>query len=266
MPSAARSAFPHRLAGVFGLVLVAAAVAAPRPAAAQTNLVTNGSFAITGGSTSFQFGTYGGYNSAPLALPGWSSPAGYNYVFLPTSTSATGNYGSLSLWSPASATPSANGFTNASPTGGNFIAADSAFGTAAITQTISGLVVGATYAVSFAWAGAQQYSFDGATTDKWSVTFGATTQSTSVINVANHGFSGWMNETFNYVATSTSQVLSFLAAGTPSGVPPFALLANVSVTQVPEPPTAPIMLAAMLGLVGLAWRRRAPARAERPNC
>ena len=26
---------------------------------AATNLVTNGSFAVTGGSTSFQFGTYG---------------------------------------------------------------------------------------------------------------------------------------------------------------------------------------------------------------
>lgn len=50
-----------------------------------------------------------------------------------------------------------------------------------------------------------------------------------------------------------------------SGVPPFALLANVSVTQVPEPPAAPIMIAALLGLAGLAWHRRAPARAARPT-
>lgn len=41
-------------------VAVAALIAGAQPALAQANLATNGSFAITGGTTSFQFGTYGG--------------------------------------------------------------------------------------------------------------------------------------------------------------------------------------------------------------
>ncbi len=233
-------------------------VGVPQPAMAQANLVTNGTFAVTGVNQSFQFGTYGGYTSSTSSLAGWSSPNGYNYVFVPSDVVATGNYGNLSLWSPASSPTSANGFTNASPTGGNFIAADGAFGTQAITQTISGLTVGATYRASFAWAGAQQSGFNGPTTDFWSVTFGTQTQTTSTVNVADKGFSGWMNQTFQYVASSSSQVLSFLATGTPSGVPPFALLANVSITQVPEPAGVSILLTGMMGLLLLAWRRRGP--------
>ena len=47
-------------------------------------------------------------------------------------------------------------------------------------------------------------------------------------------FSGWMTESFKFTANSTSELLSFLAVGTPSGnVPPFALLDGVSLTAVP---------------------------------
>jgi hypothetical protein len=235
------------------------------PALAQPNLVTNGTFAVTGINQSFQFGTYGGYTSSTSSLAGWSSPNGYNYVFVPTDVLAAGQYGNLSLWSPASSPASANGFTNASPTGGNFVAADGAFGTEAITQTISGLTVGRTYRVSFAWAGAQQSGFTGATTDFWTVKFGTVSQSTSTVSVADKGFSGWMNQTFQYVAASSSQVLSFLATGTPSGVPPFALLANVSVTQVPEPAGVTILLTGMMGLLVMAWRRRGSTGLAQPG-
>jgi hypothetical protein len=224
------------------------------PALAQTNLVTNGSFAVTGGTTSFQFGTYNSY--APTeTLAGWSS-TGYNFVFLPSSIVATGTYGSLSLWSPSSSPASANGFTNQSPTGGNFIAADSDYGTEPITQTINGLIVGKTYAVSFAWAAAQQTTYTTASTDAWIVDLGSSpTQQTAVVNLPSEGFSGWMNQTFDFVATNTSEVLSFLASGGPAGVPPFALLANVSLTQVPEPSGLPVMLTGLAALVGLAWYR-----------
>lgn len=101
--------------------------------------------------------------------------------------------------------------------------------------------------MSFAWAGAQEYARNVPSTAQWKVSLGATTQSTAVVNVASHGFSGWMNQTFTYVATGSSQVLSFLANGTPTGSPPFALLANVSVTQVPEPAAMPVMLVALQG-------------------
>ncbi len=224
----------------------------------QTNLVQNGNFVVTGGATSFQFGSFNNYVAPTETLAGWSS-TGYNFVFLPTSTVATGTYGNLSLWSPASSTPSANGFTNASPTGGNFVGADSSNGYhGAMTQTINGLTTGGTYAVSFVWAGAQQSGYTGLTTEQWQVSLGTSTASTQIITVANQGFSGWMSQTFNFVATSSSEVLAFLANGTPSGVPPFALLSNVSMTKVPEPASIAIMLTGITALVGFARRRRQP--------
>jgi hypothetical protein len=230
------------------------------PALAAPNLVTNGSFATPGATTSFQFGTYGSY-TPPQALSGWTS-TGYNFVFLPSSTVATGVDGNLSLWSPQSSPASANGFTNASPTGGNFIGADGAYGQANISQTINGLTTGHTYAVSFAWAGAQQagYTAVNGTTEFWAVSFGGATQDTQTITVANKGFSGWLNQTFDFVATSSSETLSFFATGTPSGVPPFALLANVSVVDTPEPASLVILSTGIAGLVGVVRRRRRAIR------
>ncbi len=231
---------------------------------AQTNLITNGSFAITGGSQSFQFGTYNGYtpsgSAAGESLAGWASTS-YGFVFTPTDTVATGTYGNLSLYSKTT-TPS-NSFTNASPTGGNFIAEDSGFNTTAITQTVSGLTSGKTYTLSFYWAGAQQTGFTGATTEQWQVSLGASTLSTQVISVASTGFSGWMYQTMSFVATSTSEQLSFLAIGSPQGVPPFALLSNVSLVAAaaaPEPASATLMFVGIAALVGYSWRRRATAR------
>ena len=77
-------------------------------------------------------------------------------------------------------------------------------------------------------------------------------------DVAGKGFSGWMTETFDYVATSSTEVLSFLASGSPAGQPPFALLANVSMTQVPEPATWALMLTGLAALAGIVRGRRTP--------
>jgi PEP-CTERM motif len=224
---------------------------------AQTNLVQNGSFAVTGGTTSFQFGTFDGYTPTET-LADWSS-TGYNFVFLPTSTSANSVYGTANLTLYSSTTSPSNSFNNASPTGGNFIGADADYGTEPITQTINGLKPGATYAVSFAWAAAQQAGYTGPTTEQWEVNLGsnaATTQDTKVVDNVSTGFSGWMDQTFDFVATAPSEVLSFLANGTPAGVPPFALLANVSMTQVPEPASLTVMAAGLAGLIVAARRRR----------
>jgi len=70
-------------------------------------------------------------------------------------------------------------------------------------------------------------------------------------------FSGWMTANFTFTADSTSEVLSFLAVGTPAGnLPPFALLDGVSLTAVPEPSTWAMMLAGFGGLGFAAFRRR----------
>jgi hypothetical protein len=244
--------------GAAGLMLLALLLTGwATTASAQTNLVQNGNFAVTGGTTSFQFGTYNGYAPSET-LADWSS-TGYNFVFLPTSTSATSTYGTANLTLYSATTSPSNSFNNASPTGGNFIGADADYGTEPITQTINGLTPGKTYAVSFAWAAAQQTGYTGTTTEQWEVNLGsnaATTQDTAIVTNPSTGFTGWMNQTFDFVATSSSEVLSFLANGSPAGVPPFALLANVSMTQVPEPASVLVMFTGLAGLIAAGWRRR----------
>jgi hypothetical protein len=143
-----------------------------------------------------------------------------------------------------------------SPYGGNFIGADGAYEVGAITQTISGLTSGDFYTVGFYWAGAQQTGYTGATTEQWQVSLGSSTQSTAVLNNVSQGFTGWQYQTFTYQATSSSEVLSFLAVGTPNGQPPFALLSDVTLlVQTPEPATVVVVLSGLLVLAGVRRRR-----------
>lgn len=214
-----------------------------------TNLVTNGGFETTSnGIGQFDNNTH---------ATGWTSN-GYNFLFggnTADSVGSSGQYGGLSLWGPA------NGYNNglgASPDGGNFAAADGAFGVAPIEQTLTGLVAGKNYVVKFYWAGAQQAGFTGANTEQWEVSLGGASQLTSVYHNTTGGFSGWFTESMTFTAPSTTAVLSFLAHGTPDGVPPFSLLDGVSaqaVAGVPETASW-VMLIAGFGLVGAAARRR----------
>lgn len=245
-----------------GLSILALALGAP--GLAMADLVTNGGFETNGGNGQI------GYNTSAT---GWyidpSAGSSYTFLFNPQSmttsgtsadnSGANGQYGSLALWGPGNG--SANGLT-LSPNGGAFIAQDGAFQQAAIQQTITGLTVGDTYAVSFSWAAAQQLNFSGATYSEWTVSLGTGPgQSTGYANIANHGFSGWMQQTFNYTATSTSEVLSFFADGGPfnPSLPPFALLDGVSMTDissVPEPSTLWVMGFGLAGLAGFKMHRQ----------
>ena len=234
-------------------VVLAAAILGT--AAGATNLVANGDFEATTLSGSHEFGD----RYASNQVLGWTSD-GYNFVFAPgtadNGSGATGEYGSLQLWGPGNG--AANGLTGASPAGGNFIGADGAFGVGAISQTINGLVAGQQYDVSFWWAGAQQQGFDGLNTEQWDVSLGDEHHSTGIVSNGNHGFTGWQQETFTFTATSSSQVLSFLAHGTPEGVPPFSLLDGVTMEAhggVPEPASWALMILGF-GATGAALRRR----------
>jgi hypothetical protein len=213
---------------------------------ARADLVTNGGFETTTNGP-------GEFDTSFTQAPGWTS-SGYNFIFAPGAADTTGSYtpqynGNLLLWGPNLG--SNNGLPATSPAGGNYVAADGAFEVGAISQTINGLTVGDSYTLSFWWAGAQQDGFTGPNTEQWDVSLGSQTQFTAVVDNASHGFTGWHYQTFTYTATSASEVLSFLALGTPNGEPPFSLLDGVSLdpTAVPEPGSMALMLG-ILGFMG----------------
>lgn len=242
------------------------AMVSPYPANATLNLVTNGSFEMLGNGITTPQKIVGSN-----IVSGWSTSTtttnSYDFLFFTatgngpsTLGSANTQYGgTLQLYGPDS--------QYVSPDGGNIVGMDSAYQVGALSQTITGLTAGAQYAVSFDWAGAQQSGYNGSvacggnpdpqtcTTDKFQVSLGSQTLSTQAITVANHGFTGWLQQTMIFTATAASETLSFLPAGTPNGAPPFALLDGVSMTQVPEPATAALMLSGMAGLGAVGWRR-----------
>jgi hypothetical protein len=220
--------------------------------AQAANMVTNGNFENTvtpSGSSQI--------NWDGASVNGWTSAAAgaypsYNFIYVNGDGSANSRFGanSVSMWSVTNDTRPGGG--------GNFIASNPAFDSGSLSQSITGLTIGATYSVSFDWAAAQQQGFSGATTEGWQVSLGSQTQTTITISNVDHGFTGWFTATMEFTATSASEMLTFLATGGPAGTqPPFVLLDNVSMNLlrgVPEPITLSVF---GIGLVGAAaWKRR----------
>lgn len=245
----------------FLAALAAAAVAVillAAPANAGPVIINGGFEALSSpdvGST--EFGTrYGGQ-----VVTGWTT-SGYNYVFKPGTADTSGAVNEykqqLKLWGPGDG--SGNGLPASSPAGGNFLGADGPYFPGPIQQTVTGLDVGSVATISFYWAGAQQHGYDGLTTEAWQVSLGNQTQTTPVLQNASHGFTGWQQQSLSFVVTSATEVLSFLALGTPAGVPPFALLDGVMISEVPEPGSL-MLLGGGLVVAGLASCRRRAGRA-----
>lgn len=250
MRARARTFNLKAIAGVvLGGILLAGHVT---PAQADAlNLVQNGSFEDAIG--------FNGQSSVANSsnLPGWqvssclsvctNGPSNtYTFLLTPSYTTAgvyVPEYNAMMTFN--------GGGPGVSPDGGNSYAANANFQVASLSQTISGLTVGATYQLSFYQASTQLQGYNSPSSDAWQVSFGNQTQNSNTMNTPTDGYTGWVEDTMDFTATSVDQALSFLA--TSNSAPPFLLLDGVSLTQVPEPASYALVA---VGLVGLMLARR----------
>jgi len=233
--------------------LVAFAALAFGQAQADTiNLVQNGNFEQSGYVHNNQFGTgYGGQG-----VTGWTGGNGYELYFV-GSTGATNS--ADTQYNSGYNTGSEKFYTMPnSISGGNYVGLDGDQTNGiqgSVSQTINGLTAGTTYMLSFNWATGQLQSRTGATTNSIKVSFGNQTFTTPIIGTPSQGSTPWLTQTVLFTASSTSQVLSFLSIGTPTGLPPMVALDGVSLVAAPEPASLAVMSSGLI-LLGFFYRRR----------
>jgi hypothetical protein len=236
------------------------------------NLVQNGGFEMTNLTPPLNPVNASGVEvdqswNYPTGSNFWSSAAGstYNVLFFGNVANATSINADTRFTIDEPQHLNSN-FNALSPNGGNFMGLDGdPAANGSLEQTITGLTSGVTYKLSFYWAGTELSNRTGFETIGLTGSFGGDPFATTPYPNANGAgtpgsFSGWMLENFTFTADSTSEVLSFLAVGTPGGnLPPFALLDGVSLTAVPEASTWAMMLMGFGGLGYAAFRRRRTA-------
>ena len=251
-----------RMKLITGLVMAVAFGAA----AHATEFVQNGGFE-TASAGSFEYDQ--SQHTGTVANWTYANPSGqtsYNILFkTATATSVqptnrfSGSGQNQDLWALPSNTASFN-------IGTNFMALDGAHQSGntvqgEIEQNITGLTAGQTYTLTFDFAAGQLKDRTGDTSDYLQVFLGSQMFTTDTLNNSSGSATPWKLETFTFTATGTSEVLKFLAFGTPNGDPPMALIDNVSLTNtVPEPATWGLMLLGVAA-IGASLRLRRPASA-----
>jgi len=254
--------------GVASMILAALA-----STARAGSLVLNGSFENTTLTNTGYFNqfspAYGGtgasnvanwtVNCAGTLYPpnaGSCAPGDPLLILVVPNTSPTSFSPGNGLYGPGP-TPSSTAIPQ-SPDGGNFVAEDgNAELNTSFSQQIAGLTPGQTYAVSFYQAASQQIGLSGATTEQWQVSLGAQTEDSALMHNPSESFTPWNLQTLDFTATSASEALTFLALGSPAGLPPVALLDGVSMTAVTAAPEPAYVAVAGFGFLGVwAIRRR----------
>lgn len=191
------------------------------PAQAAVNLVSNGSF-----ETGVDPGTFTTLGTGSPNISNWTVTGSIDYI---------GTY-----WVASN--------------GSRSIDLNGSYQAGQVSQTVSGLTAGHSYTVSFDLAG----NPDGAPlTKSLDVIIGGVLKNyTFPLGGATHANLGWVGHSFNFTATSSSELLSFGPNGDAGGA--FGpVLDNVSVSAaVPEPSTWAMMLIGFGGLAMMARRRR----------
>jgi hypothetical protein len=221
-------------------------------ASADVNLVANGSFSDTGGVMQ-------NYRVDASNLPGWivqqdnGYDGGYNDCIVISGNNGTDNCGLSGPYASVQQSP------GNSPDGGNYFFMDGDTHDPVhnwLYQTIGGLTVGDTYKLTFFQAASEAYGYTSPVNLYWDVNFGTTiadaniTQSATMA-VPGAGSHAWESQSMTLKATSTSEILGFLAIGTPYNQPPIAYLDGVSLTDVGVTPTPEPGYLALVG-AGLA--------------
>jgi hypothetical protein len=250
------------------IVGVSATAIATLAASAQAVTLINGNFNPVDGRTVSSFFSDGGVSGWTVGEDGNSGKLAFVAPIggpAPTELNALARSRSAGIWVLRGDTPipSPDGIAQW------FVAVDGdpTYSTP-ISQTVTGLTAGQKYDVTFYQAAGQQVGLDNGTTEQWAVNLGATVLSTSNYSTAGKlsalmspvqpfgpgldtfdsnrkqltggtatNVSPWQKQTLTFTADAASTTLSFLAVGTPSGRPPFSLLAGLAVTptSVPEP-------------------------------
>ena len=205
-------------------------IIAPHAALADP-VVSNGSFEDVQITTP--------YSSNPADIPGWTH---------------SGNVGDALLWR---AGPQCCGGTDTAKAGAGaqFVTMGGGygpFGSSAWSQTIGGLTVGQTYAVSFMMAAEGEVPTQQMSVAMTSGSSMAAETFTSPVTDTLF-WQNWGPEQYNFVASATSGVLQFSVTNQQYDVGLDAVSIAPAVVAVPEPQSWALLSA---GLLGLAFARR----------